>query len=142
MIVHYRIKTNILATLCGLILGSIYLFFYINGFFGKALFGWTFLSDLILVFIHPLSLLGLVPILILVYLKRNKNFNLGYQDFKKVIKGHIVVMVISTILLITLFLIQNELAFIYAFLYFFIIGFFSSYLLWMQIFQVKSEIES
>ena len=74
MITHEKVKTNIFATIFGLFLGIVYLYYYINGYFGKAVFGWEFLSGLLNSFIHPVALIGLVPFLIIVYVKRRKDF--------------------------------------------------------------------
>lgn len=141
MITHNRIKTNIFATILGLMLGIGYLYFYINGYFGEALFGWEFLSDLLVSFIHPIALIGLFPFLIIVYVRRKKDFKLGFDNMQKTIKGVMVVNLISTVLIILLFIIEKELALVFAFLYFFIIGFFNSYLLGMRLFEVKREDE-
>jgi uncharacterized membrane protein (DUF485 family) len=139
MITHERIKTNIFATIIGLLLCIVYLYFYIVGFFGEPLFGWEFLSGLLISFIHPVALIGLVPFLIIVYIRRRKDFKLGFDNMQKSIKGHLIVILVSTVLIVLLFIIEKELALVYAFLYFFIIGFFSSYLLGMRLFEVKSE---
>jgi uncharacterized membrane protein (DUF485 family) len=139
MITHERIKTNIFATIIGLLLCIVYLYFYIVGFFGEPLFGWEFLSGLLISFIHPVALIGLVPFLIIVYVRRRKDFKLGFDNMQKSIKGHLIVILVSTVLIVLLFIIEKELALVYAFLYFFIIGFFSSYLLGMRLFEVKSE---
>ena len=64
MITYERVKTNIFATIFGLFLGIVYLYFYINGYFGQAGFSWEFLSGLLISFIHPIALIGLVPFLI------------------------------------------------------------------------------
>ena len=142
MITHHRIKTNIFATIFGLLLGIGYLYFYINGYFGEALFGWEFLSDLLRSFIHPIALIGLAPFLIIVYLRRRKDFHLGFDDIQKTIKIHSIVILVSTVLIIILFIIEKEMALVYAFLYFFTIGYFSSYLLGMRFFEVRYEEEN
>ncbi len=139
MIAYDRVKTNIFATIFGLFLGIVYLYFYINGFFGKAVFGWEFLSGLLNSFIHPVALIGLVPFLIIVYVKRRKDFRLEFQNMQSAIKVHSIVMITSTVLFVSIFIIEKEMALVYAFLYFFIIGFFSSYLLGMRIFEIKNE---
>jgi len=141
MITHNRIKTNIFATIFGLMLGIGYLYFYINGYFGEALFDWSFLSDLLVSFIHPIALIGLVPFLIIVYVRRRKDFILGFDNMQKSIKGHLIVILVSTVLIISMFIVEKQLALVYAFLYFFIIGFFSSYLLGMRLFEIKNEVE-
>lgn len=139
MITHEKVKTNIFATIFGLLLGIVYLYFYINGYFGKAVFGWEFLSGLLNSFIHPVALIGLVPFLIIVYVKRRKDFRLESQNMQSAIKVHSIVIIASTVLFVSIFIIDKEMALVYAFLYFFIIGFFSSYLLGMRIFEVKNE---
>jgi predicted neutral ceramidase superfamily lipid hydrolase len=122
-------------------LGIGYLYFYINGYFGEALFDWSFLSDLLVSFIHPIALIGLVPFLIIVYVRRRKDFILGFDNMQKSIKGHLIVILVSTVLIISMFIVEKQLALVYAFLYFFIIGFFSSYLLGMRLFEIKNEVE-
>ncbi len=139
MITHEKVKTNIFATIFGLFLGIVYLYYYINGYFGKAVFGWEFLSGLLNSFIHPVALIGLVPFLIIVYVKRRKDFRLESQNMQSAIKVHSIVIIASTVLFVSIFIIDKEMALVYAFLYFFIIGFFSSYLLGMRIFEVKNE---
>jgi hypothetical protein len=139
MITHERIKTNIFATIFGLFLGIVYLYFYINGYFGQAVFGWEFLSGLLSSFIHPVALIGLVPFLIIVYVKSRKDFSLEIQDVQNAIKVHSIVILASTFLIVSMFIIAKEMALVYAFIYFFIIGFFSSYLLGMRIFEFKNE---
>ena len=139
MITHEKVKTNIFATIFGLILGIVYLYFYINGYFGQAMFGWKFLSGLLISFIHPVALIGLIPFLIIVYVKSRKNFSLGIQNLQSAMKVHSIVIIASTVLFVAIFIIEKEMALVYAFLYFFIIGFFSSYLLGMRIFEIKNE---
>lgn len=139
MITYNRIKTNILATFFGLLLGIGYLYFYINGYFGQAIFGWDFLSGLLISFIHPVALIGLVPFLIIVYVKRKKNAHLEFDSIQKAIKIHLSVMLIATVLIVSLFMVEKEVALVYAFIYFFVLGFFSSYLLGMRLFEVKES---
>lgn len=139
MITHERIKTNIFATIFGLFLGIVYLYFYINGYFGQAVFGWEFLSGLLNSFIHPVALIGLIPFLIIVYVKSRKDFSLEVQSIQNAIKVHSIVILASTFLIVSMFIIEKEMALVYAFIYFFIIGFFSSYLLGMRIFEFKNE---
>ncbi|PKK90375.1 MAG: hypothetical protein CVV62_01120, partial [Tenericutes bacterium HGW-Tenericutes-7] len=139
MITYERVKTNIFATIFGIFFGIVYLYFYINGYFGQAIFGWEFLSGLLNSFIHPVALIGLVPFLIIVYVKRRKDFNLGFQNIQHAIKVHSVVILASTALIVSVFIIEKEIALVYAFIYFFIIGFFSSYLFGMRIFEFKND---
>jgi hypothetical protein len=139
MIMHHRIKTNVFATIFGVLLGIGYLHFYINGYFGKALFGWSFLSDLLMSFIHPIAIIGLLPFLIIVYIRRRKNFELGFDNMQKTIKTHSIIILVSTVLIIVLFILEKEIALVNAFLYFFMVGFFSSYLLGMRLFELKNE---
>ncbi len=139
MIMYHRIKTNVFATIFGVLLGIGYLYFYINGYFGEALFGWSFLSDLLISFIHPIAIIGMIPFLIIVYIRRRKNFELGFDDIQKTIKTHGIIILVSTMLIIVLFIIEKEIALVYAFLYFFIVGFFSSYLLGIRLFEIKNE---
>lgn len=141
MITHNRIKTNIFATLIGLMLGIAYLYFYINGYFGEAVFGWSFLSELLLTFVEPFSLIGLGLVLFIVLINRKKPFHIGTEIVESTNKIHITVIVISTVIIISLFLIDKQIALVYAFIYFFIIGYFSSYLIGMRIFRVKGEDE-
>ena len=141
MITHNRIKTNVFATLIGLMLGIAYLFFYINGYFGQAVFGWSFLSELLLTFVEPFSLIGLGVVLVIVLIKRKKPFHLATEVVESTNKIHITIIIISTIIIVSLFFIDKQIALVYAFIYFFIIGFFSSYLMGMRIFRVKGEDE-
>lgn len=76
MIVHNRIKTNILSTSIGLLFAFGYLFLNINGYFGSALIDWSFLSGLLVSMVHPVSFIGLVPFIIIIYLRNKQNFNL------------------------------------------------------------------
>lgn len=142
MITHNRIKTNIFATLIGLLLGITYLYFYINGYFGKAVFGWSFLSELLLTFVEPFSLIGLGVVLFIVLIKRRKSFSLATEIIESTNRIHITIVVISTFIIVSLFLIDKQIALVYAFIYFFILGFFSSYLIAMRVFRVKVEDES
>lgn len=137
MIIHNRIKTNIFSTLIGLVFSLCYLYFYINGYFGKALFDWSFLSGLVASIAHPVSLIGLVPFIIIIYLRNKKNFHLGYENMIKSIILHLTILVVSTIIIALVYFIDKQMALIYAFIYFFIIGFFSSYLVGIRLFEVK-----
>lgn len=137
MITHNRIKTNIFASLFGLLLGVIYLYFYINGYFGEALFGWLFLSDLLLTFVEPFSLIGLGLVLVIVLNRRKKPFHLATQIIESTHRMHLIVIVISTLIIVSLLFIDKQIALVYAFIYFFIVGFFSSYLIGMRMFKVK-----
>jgi cobalamin biosynthesis protein CobD/CbiB len=139
MITYNRIKTNILATFFGLLLGISYLYFYINGYFGQAIFGWDFLSGLLISFIHPVAIIGLIPFLIIVYVSRRKNFNTKIDSIQKVTKINFYIILVSTVLIVSLFMVEKEIALVYAFIYFFIIGFFSSYLLGMRLFEFKES---
>lgn len=139
MITHNRIKTNIFSTLIGLLFSLGYLYFYINGTFGKALFDWSFFSGLIMSIVHPVSLIGLVPFIIIIYLRSKKNFHLGYENMIKSIILHLTVLVVTTIIIVIVYFIDKQIALIYAFIYFFIIGFFSSYLVGIRLFAVKDS---
>lgn len=135
---HNQIKTTIFAFIIGFAVGAIYLYFYVNGYFGKAIFGWDVLGLFVLDFLHPLSLLFYILAAVIVYAiwKRPLHIeNLNLKSFKTF--SIVFLFLISTIMLYLVFN-DRELAKILGFFYFLLVGFTISYYFGSKLFELNN----
>lgn len=137
MRIHNQIKTIIFSLIVGLALGTVYLYFYINGYFGTPVFGWEFLGMFVLDFFHPLFLLsyGLVAIIAYTIWKRPPHIeHLNLKSYKLFSLFFICVMSLALLYLIYK---DKELAKILGFFYLLLVGFDISYYFGSKLFELN-----
>lgn len=135
---HNHVKTTLFSFFVGLVPGIVYLYFYINGYFGIPIFGWDFLGYFILYWVNPLALLsmGLVAIIFKATWKQPYHIeNLNLKSFKNLC---LVVTAILTIIMVYLFFSIIDLAKVLVFFYLALVGFFIAYYYGSKLFEIKN----
>lgn len=110
MIKYNHYKVHAITFLLSVFPTLIYMYFYVNGYFGDRLVNWWLLKDIVDSIFHPINILGWVVVVFVLLRLLGKKFYIVQHSKAEIVKTHLAYFGLFTAIMVVLYLYNKALS--------------------------------